>query len=98
MLFNWGNLPAIKEACSEKREITFEAPKEITAFKNDAAPQEWTKISPTYQLSYAQIFFYGGSDAREELMRLELLVHLAGGIISYKADGNDKVALKITWP
>ncbi len=100
MLFNQENYPQIKTACESKNEIEFEAPRELTAFATSSAPLEWTAYPPCAlpPEGYAQVFVHAGADAKGELTRLELLVHLDGGRILYKAQANDRVALKVTWP
>jgi hypothetical protein len=100
MLFNQENYPQIKSACENKTEIEFEVPEEITAFSSGSAPLEWTAFPPCLlpPEGYAQVFVYAGSDAKGALTRLELLVHLDGGRILYKAQNNNLVALRVTWP
>ncbi|MBT9538729.1 hypothetical protein [Thiobacillus sp.] len=100
MLFNQENYLQIKQACESKREIEFIAPIEITAFSAESAPREWTAYPPCIlpPQGYAQVFVQAGSDARGALIKLELVVHLDGGRILYKAQSKDQVALKVTWP
>ena len=100
MLFNQENYLQIKQACESKREIEFVAPIEITAFSAESVPQEWTAYPPCMlpPQGYAQVFIHAGSDAKGALTKLELVVHLDGGRILYKAHGNAQVALKVTWP
>ena len=64
------------------------------------APPEWTAYPPCIlpPEGYAHVFLYAGSDAQGALTRLELVVHLDGGRILYKAKGSDLVALRVTWP
>jgi hypothetical protein len=100
MLFNQENYLQIKQACESKHEIEFVAPIELTAFSAESLPQEWTAYPPCIlpPQGYAQVFVHAGSDARGALTKLELVVHLDGGRILYKAHGNGQVALKVTWP
>ncbi len=100
MLFNKENYHTIEEACLSKKEIIFEAPRLITAFRNDKAPSEWAAYPPAFlpPEGYARIFIEAGNDARGALMTLELAIHLDGGRILYKTSGEDNIALKVTWP
>lgn len=100
MKFDKTDYPAIKSACQNKQEITFEAPKEITAFAGSEAPDDWTAYPPALLPpdGYAQVFVHSGSDAKGALTRLELIVHLDGGRILYQKNGQDEVSLKVTWP
>lgn len=99
MEFNEENFTTIKEACEQRNEIDFWVEKSVTAFSDSSAPDDWTAYPPVTlpPKGYAEIFLFAGSDKKGELMKLELLVHLDGGRILYKKDGNDKVLLKITW-
>lgn len=102
MLFNAANYPKIKEACDKRVEIEFDAPIEITAFASSAetVPREWKAFPPTVQPleGYAKIFAEASPDARGELMKLELHVHLDGGRVLYRSAPNSFVTIKITWP
>jgi len=100
MLFNQENYNAIRDACKSKNEIEFEVPLAITAFSSSSAPPEWTAYPPCIlpPEGYAQVFLHAGSDAQGALTRLELVVHLDGGCILYKAKGSDLVSLRVTWP
>ncbi|MGP3789331.1 hypothetical protein [Pseudomonas sp. B392_1p] len=100
MKFDKNDYPAIKQACLDKIEIDFDAPKEITVFSDSEAPDDWTAYPPAFlpPEGYAQVFAQSGAGARGELMRLELIVHLDGGRILYKRNGHGLVSLKVTWP
>lgn len=100
MFFDQENYTAIRDACKSKSEIEFEVPRAITAFSSSSAPSEWTAYPPCIlpPEGYAHVFLHAGSDAQGALTRLELVVHLDGGRILYKAKGSDLVALRVTWP
>jgi hypothetical protein len=100
MLFNPQNYTAIKAACESRQEIEFTAEKADTAFAEGDAPLAWKAYPPALlpPQGYAQIFLHAGNDARGALTRLELIVHLDGGRILYKANGKHQVDLKVTWP
>lgn len=100
MNFDAENYRHIKSACERKEEIEFNVEKSATMFANSLAPQAWTAYPPATlpPEGYAQVFIYSGNDMRGVLMRLELIVHLDGGRILYKANGENNVSLKITWP
>jgi hypothetical protein len=99
MLFNAQNYAAIKAACQSKTAIQFTAEKGDTAFAESNAPLDWTAYPPALlpPEGYAQVFVHSDSDARGALTRLELVVHLDGGRILYKANGSDRVDLSVTW-
>ena len=44
------------------------------------------------------VFVHAGNDAKGSLTKLELLNHLDGGRVLYKAFENQQVAIKVTWP
>ena len=102
MLFDAANYPKIKEACEKHVDIEFEAPIEITAFASraDLVPTEWKAFPPMAKSAedYARIFALAWPDARGELMKLELHVHLDGGRVLYKSAPNNCVLIRITWP
>ena len=100
MIFNSQNYPTIKSACQCRSEVEFIAEKSDTVFADSAAPEQWRPYPPAMlpPEGYADVFLHSGTDARGALMRLELLVHLDGGRILYKENGNSQVRLKIMWP
>lgn len=100
MIFNSQNYPAIKSACQSKSAIELIDEKSETAFADSEAPEQWTAYPPAMlpPQGYAQVFLCSGNDARGALTRLELLVHLDGGRILYKENGDNQVSLKIMWP
>lgn len=100
MEFNKDNYSAIQEACKNREEIEFFAPIACTAFEKSKAPNDWTAYPPCLlpPEGYAQVFVHAENDARGSLTKLELLIHLDGGRVLYKAIDNQKVAIKVTWP
>jgi len=100
MEFNKENYSAIKDACTNRKEIEFFAPIAATAFENSQAPEDWSPCPPCMlpPEGYAQVFVHAGSDARGSLSKLEILIHLDGGKVFYKAIENQQVAIKVTWP
>ena len=99
MEFNKENYSTIKEACTNRKEIEFFTPITDTAFENGKAPDDWTAYPPCMlpPEGYAQVFVYAGSDAKGSLTKLELLIHLDGGRVLYKALENQQVGIKATW-
>lgn len=102
MLFDQESYKTIRDACKSKSksEIEFEVPRAITAFSSGSAPSEWAAYPPCIlpPEGCANVFRHAGSDAQGALTRLELVDHLDGGQILYKAKGSDLVALRVTWP
>lgn len=100
MLFNTENYAAIKKACEDKKEIEFVADLEITAFSVESVPIDWTSYPPSLlpPEGYAQVMIYASNDIKGALTRLEVVVYLDGGRIMYKSLGNNRVAIKVTWP
>ncbi len=100
MEFNSENYNEIQAACKNKEVVEFTVEKSATAFSNSKAPDSWTAYPPTYlpPEGYAQVFAYAGNDKKGALTRLEIVVHLDGGRILYKAAEENAVSLKVTWP
>lgn len=97
MEFNPDNYPHIREACENQNSIFFYVNKSATCFKQGDAPDEWTPYPPVSlcKEALAQIYASAGPDERGTLTKLELIVHLSGGVILYKARGEDKVDLQV---
>lgn len=100
MEFNKRNYSAIREACTNRKEIEFFAPITATVFEGSKAPEDWTSYPPCMLPpdGYAQVFVHSGNDAKGSLTKLELLIHLDGGLVLYKAIEDQKVGIKVTWP
>lgn len=100
MEYNAENYNAIREACEKRTEFELIASKSATVFSDGKAPDDWTAYPPCMlpPEGYAQVFYKGANDARGTLMKLELMIHLDGGKVFYKAMENELVVLKITWP
>jgi hypothetical protein len=101
MEFNRENYSAIKEACMQRQSIEFSAPKNIASFEGHSSlPTIWTGYAPCLLPpdGYSKVFAGSGNDAKGTLSKLELLIHLDGGKLFYKASGEDKVDIKVSWP
>lgn len=100
MNFSPQTISAIKDACKLRQPIEFDVERSATAFAKTPAPDDWTAYPPAAlpPNGYEQIFALAGSDVRGALTRLELVVHLDGGRILYRANGEARVSLRVTWP
>lgn len=102
MKFNKSNLPKIRNACENKEEIEFEAPKDITPFKNKSVPSQWKAFPPTVlpPEGYGKVLAYSSLSNTNDgvLTFLELIVHVDGGQTLYREHGPNEVSVKFTWP
>ena len=98
--FSRSTSAAILKACEKKQTIEFEVEQSATAFEKTMPPVDWTAYPPAALPSghYDQLGALAGTDTRGELTRLELSVHQDGGRILYRATGQGRVALRVTWP
>ncbi|WP_219268702.1 hypothetical protein [Pseudomonas sp. Xaverov 259] len=100
MEFCVSNYLEITNLCSNKVDVELHAEKSITVFANDEPPIAWKAFPPTLlsNKDYAQVLVGAGNDARGKLITLELLIHLDGGQVFYKALNDKYINLKIVWP
>jgi hypothetical protein len=102
MDFNAQNYPTIKIACRERHDIEFIVPVQATGYYGStvAVPDTWQTSPPSSVLpeDSAYLLAHISSDVRGTVTALEIRVHLDGGVIHYKSAGEDKVAMRVTWP
>lgn len=100
MEFNQANYNAIKNACTNRQEIEFSASTSVASFEGkEPLPTTWTCYAPCLLPpdGYAKVLVAAPNDAKGTLSKLELLIHLDGGKLFYRASGKDQVDIKVSW-
>jgi len=99
MIDNLEDFSLIKDKIKNEENTEFSIIRSATGFSEDFEIKEWQRISPTTMVKeYAAEIMHGlGNDLKGELAKIEVLVYLMGGVILYKEESKDEIAIQVIW-